>query len=193
MGSFLTFDVNYIDMIVGTTVLILGLKGILNGLIKEVFGLLGLMAGGYAASMFSNEAADFIYKNIIDIENNTLLKLFGFLSIFMIVWVFSTALGFTFSKLSSASGLGFLNRLLGFIIGGGKYFVVISVISVILSDISLIKVNTEKYTSTSLVYPYLLKTGVEVMKLSPKKIDIEKMITPDFVSRTLNFSTEKPT
>ncbi len=38
-------EFNYFDIIVSVIVLFLGLKGIINGFFKELFGLLGIVAG----------------------------------------------------------------------------------------------------------------------------------------------------
>lgn len=51
--------VTWFDIIVIALVLILGIKGILNGLIKEVFGLIGLIGGLIVASRFSDVAEKF--------------------------------------------------------------------------------------------------------------------------------------
>lgn len=41
--------------------LLLGLKGIINGLIKEIFGLLGIIGGVFIASKYATQAAE-LYK-----------------------------------------------------------------------------------------------------------------------------------
>ena len=43
-------EFNYFDIIVSVIVLFLGLKGIINGFFKELFGLLGIVAGIFVAS-----------------------------------------------------------------------------------------------------------------------------------------------
>ena len=43
-------DLNYFDMAVGSIVLLLGLKGLLNGFSKELFGLIGIVGGLFVAS-----------------------------------------------------------------------------------------------------------------------------------------------
>ena len=56
--------VTWFDIIIIALVLMLGIKGILNGLIKEAFGLIGLIGGLIIASRFSDLAGEFITKNI---------------------------------------------------------------------------------------------------------------------------------
>jgi len=115
-------DFNYLDVIISAIVLLLGIKGFMHGFIKEVFGLAGLIGGVYFASRLAGTAADFIDTNFFHLDNIALLKLIGFLAILIIVWLGATILGSIFSKLTSTSGLGFLNRMFGFILGGGNIF-----------------------------------------------------------------------
>lgn len=171
--DFAVTDFNYFDVTIGAIVLILGIKGLINGFIKEVFGLVGLVAGVYFASRFSETAAAFIDTNFLHLENTSLLKLIGFLAVLTIIWVGATLLGSIFSRLSDASGLGFLNRLFGFIAGGGKYFIIFALIVTALSNVALIKDNLEKYVKESVLYPYLKATGSYLINLDTSALGLD--------------------
>ncbi|MCD6654846.1 MAG: CvpA family protein [Sulfurovum sp.] len=170
--DFAITDFNYFDVTIGAIVLILGIKGFISGFIKEVFGLLGLVAGVYFASRLAENAAKVIDTNFLHLENTSLLKLIGFLAILTIVWLGATLLGSLFSKLSDASGLGFLNRLFGFIAGGGKYFIIFALIVTALSNVALIKDNLEKYVKESVLYPYLKATGSYLIDLDTSTLGL---------------------
>lgn len=165
MESFSMMDFNYFDVTIAAIVLILGIKGFMQGFIKEVFGLLGLVGGVYFASRLSDKAATFIDTNFLHLENASLLKLIGFLAILIVIWFSATILGSIFSKLTSESGLGFLNRLFGFIAGGGKYFLIFALIVTALSNVTLVKDNLEKYVNDSVLYPYLKEAGSYLINL----------------------------
>ncbi len=167
MENFSMMDFNYFDVTIAAIILILGIKGFLQGFIKEAFGLVGLVAGVYFASRLSDTAANFIDTNFFHLENQSLLKLIGFLAILTIIWLGATILGAIFSKLTSQSGLGFLNRLLGFIAGGGKYFLIFALIVTALSNVTLVKDNLEKYVKDSVLYPYLKQSGSYLINLDP--------------------------
>ena len=171
--DFAVTDFNYFDVTIGAIVLILGIKGLINGFIKEVFGLVGLVAGVYFASRFSETAATLIDTNFLHLENTSLLKLIGFLAVLTIIWVGATLLGSIFSRLSDASGLGFLNRLFGFIAGGGKYFIIFALIVTALSNVALIKDNLEKYVKESILYPYLKATGSYLINLDTSALGLD--------------------
>jgi membrane protein required for colicin V production len=183
MENFSMMDFNYFDVTISAIVLILGIKGFMQGFIKELFGLLGLVGGVYFASRLSDKAATYIDTNFLHLENASLLKLIGFLAILIIIWFSATILGTIFSKLTSESGLGFLNRLFGFIAGGGKYFLIFGLIVTALSNVTLVKDNLEKYINDSVLYPYLKATGSYLINLDTSDLglnvsDTKKVVTP---------------
>ena len=172
MENFSMMDFNYFDVTIAAIILILGIKGFMQGFIKEAFGLVGLVAGVYFASRLAPEAAAFIDTNFFHLENESLLKLIGFLAILMLIWLSATILGSIFSKLTNQSGLGFLNRLFGFIAGGGKYFLIFALIVTALSNVTLIKDNLEKYVKDSILFPYLKETGAYLINLDTSSLGI---------------------
>ena len=185
MENFSMVNFNYFDITIGAIVLILGIKGFMSGFIKEVFGLAGLVGGVFLASRVSGDAASFIDTNFMHIENTALLQLLGFLAILTIVWMSATILGSVFSKLTSMSGLGFINRFLGFVAGGGKYFIIFALIVTALSNISLVKDNLDKYINDSILYPYLLQAGTSIIHLDPKSLGLENSSTAELVTHTV--------
>lgn len=170
--NFSMMDFNYFDVTIAAIILILGIKGFMQGFIKEVFGLVGLVGGVYFASRLSDKAANFIDANFFHIENISLLKLIGFLAILIIIWTGATILGALFSKLTNESGLSFLNRLFGFIIGGGKYFIIFALIVTALSNVKLVKDNLEKYVNDSVLYPFLREAGSYLIKIDTSDMGI---------------------
>ena len=172
MENFSMTDFNYFDVTIAAIILILGIKGFMQGFIKEIFGLVGLVAGVYFASRLAPDAAAFIDKNFFHLENQSLLTLIGFLAILIIIWLGATILGAIFSKLTNQSGLGFLNRLLGFAAGGGKYFLIFALIVTALSNVTLVKDNLEKYVKDSVLYPYLKEAGSYLINIDTSSIGL---------------------
>jgi len=191
MESFSMMDFNYFDVTISAIVLILGIKGFMQGFIKEVFGLLGLVGGVYFASRLSDKAATFIDTNFLHLENASLLNLIGFLAILIVIWFSATILGSIFSKLTSESGLGFLNRLFGFIAGGGKYFLIFALIVTALSNVTLVKDNLEKYVSDSVLYPYLKEAGSYLINLDTSAMGLTVSDTTEITTPAdINASVE---
>jgi membrane protein required for colicin V production len=154
----------------------------MQGFIKEVFGLLGLVGGVYFASRLSDKAAAFIETNFLQLENASLLKLIGFLAILIVIWGAATIVGSIISKLTSASGLGFLNRLFGFVAGGGKYFLIFALIVTALSNVTLVKDNLEKYVNDSILYPYLKEAGSYLINLDTSDLGLTVSDSTELVS-----------
>jgi len=179
MENFSMMDFNYFDVTIAAIILILGIKGFMQGFIKEAFGLVGLVAGVYFASRLSDTAAQFIDTNFFHLENQSLLKLIGFLAILILIWLGATILGSIFSKLTNQSGLGFLNRLLGFIIGGGKYFLIFALIVTALSNVTLVKDNLEKYVKDSILFPYLTEAGAYLINLDASSMGLDLSVNTE--------------
>jgi len=186
MENFTMIDFNYFDITIGTIVILLGIKGFMNGFIKEIFGLAGLVAGVYFGSRFADTAASFINDNFLQMQNPNFLKLLGFLAVLIGVWVGATLVGSILSKLTSVSGLGFINRFLGFIAGGGKYFIIFALIVTALSNVTLVKENLGKYVQHSLLYPYLLKTGSVIIHLDPASIGLGNTTKTQLLKKVAN-------
>jgi len=182
MENFSMMDFNYFDVTISAIILILGIKGFMQGFIKEVFGLLGLVGGVYFASRLSDKAAAFIETNFLQLENASLLKLIGFLAILIVIWGAATIVGSIISKLTSASGLGFLNRLFGFVAGGGKYFLIFALIVTALSNVTLVKDNLEKYVNDSMLYPYLKEAGSYLINLDTSDLGLTVSDSTEVVS-----------
>lgn len=189
MENFSMMEFNYFDVTISAIIIILGIKGFMQGFIKEIFGLLGLVGGVYFASRLSDKAAAFIDENFLHLENTSLLKLIGFLAILIIIWMSATLLGSLFSKLTSESGLGFLNRLFGFIAGGGKYFLIFALIVTALSNVTLVKDNLEKYVSDSMLYPYLKEAGSYLINLDTSAMGLTVSNSTEVV-KEVNASTD---
>ena len=166
--------INYFDAIIGGLILILAFKGFLNGFIKEFFGLLGIVGGVYIASRLVDDVSVFIYDNFLQIDNGATLKLIAFVSVLSIIWISSIILGAVFSKLSEMSGLGFVNRLFGFIVGGGKYFLIFALIITALSNVTLVQENLGKYVNNSHLYPYLKEAGSFLINIDPTLFENQK-------------------
>ncbi|WP_281950597.1 CvpA family protein [Nitrosophilus kaiyonis] len=160
----------YFDIIVGIIIILLGLKGLIDGFIKEFFGLLGIIGGIYFGSHYSDVVGKFISENIFSIKNPAALNFVGFLLTLGAFWLAMVFIGKLFAKLSSASGMGIIDRLAGFAFGAAKIFLIFSVIAYAISNIEATKKAVDKYTKNSFLYPYMIKTGSYIIKLNPKDI-----------------------
>ena len=65
--------VTLFDVVVVSLVLILGIKGVISGLIKEIFGLVGLIGGIVVASRFAAKAGQIISDKVYKLDGDTVV------------------------------------------------------------------------------------------------------------------------
>jgi membrane protein required for colicin V production len=160
---------NLFDIIVLTLITILGLKGLIRGFIKEVFGLVGIVGGVFVASRISKPVGELI-NNLIPIDNESTRLLFGFIVSIVGFWAIAYLIGIAISKISSLSGLGIFDRLFGFIFGAAKVFLIFSIIIYAISQVEAIKNSLDKKTNGSIMYPILQEAGSYIIKLDTTKL-----------------------
>ena len=160
---------DWIDIAVVALTLILGVKGIINGLIKELFGLIGLIGGLVIATRFSDVAEKFINENIYKFDNSSMLQFVAFVSLWMVFWLICLLIGKFLAKMLALSGLGFLDRLGGFVVGSAKIFLTFAAVLAVASGTG---VNSliEPYVKDSKIYPVLLSAGKWITNIDVKKI-----------------------
>lgn len=163
-------DLNYFDVAVGSIVLLLGLKGLLNGFSKEVFGLIGIVGGVFVASHLGGIIGNFLSDIIFHFESSTAINLVGFIFALGIFWLLMVALGSGFKKLSTLSGLGPLDRVLGFVMGSSKFFFIISIIVYALFSVTAIRENFEGKLSNSIFYKPMFATGDFILHMETDSV-----------------------
>lgn len=152
------------DMVILGITLVLGLKGLFRGLIKEVFGIIGIIGAIFVASRVSADIGNLIAP-ILALENQTTIKLIGFIIALVGFWLVVYLLGVVISKIFSASGLGLFDRIFGFVFGAAKVFLIFSVIAYALYQVKAFKNTIDEKSKGSIVMPYLLSTGAFIIKI----------------------------
>ncbi|TQR33094.1 colicin V synthesis protein [Campylobacter sp. MIT 99-7217] len=170
----------WFDIFVFGFTFLLGLKGIVNGLLKEFFGLLGVLGGFILASKYSKQAADFIENTFHRIDNQDLALFLGFLLVLILVWVFCLILGVLLTKLVKLSGLGFLNRLGGFIFGSAKVFLILAILIYYISTVEFLNQNLHKYTQGGYSLPILTQVGAFIVNDPTVKSSVNSVIQNSF-------------
>ena len=162
-------DFAVFDLIIIAITLILGLKGLFRGLIKEVFGIIGIIGAIFVASRISKEVGDLLAPVLV-LENEATIKLIGFVVSLVGVWLVVYSAGVVISKIFSASGLGVIDRIFGFVFGAAKIFLIFSVISYALYQVQSFKKVIDEKFATSIVMPHLISVGSYIIKLDTNTI-----------------------
>ena len=164
--------INWFDAVVIALIVLFGLRGLANGIIKEIFGILGLIGGLILAVRYKAMAGAWISEKIYNLKSATSVLsgdstelLAGFLAILFGTWIICLILGEIISKFFKWSGLGFVDKLGGFIFSSAKIFLIFAVIATMIKGSALLNEQTKGFFSTSAVYPHLVKVGDWIMQM----------------------------
>ncbi len=176
-------EFNTFDIVVSILILFLGLKGIINGFFKELFGLIGIIGGIFIASRVGENVGQLINNSLLKFENSAAINFTGFLVTLGLFWLFMIGIGLIFKKLSLLSGLGLFDKILGFIFSAGKFFLIAAVILYSTYNIKVMRPNLDKMMQNSILFPVLVEAGGFIMKLDPTELSNE-------INATLSESSE---
>ncbi len=183
-------NVNIFDLVVVFLIVVLGLKGLFSGFVKEFFGLVGIVGGVFIASRLSKTTGEMV-NGFIPMENDNTILLAGFVLVLIIVWIIAYFLGTVLEKMFKMSGLGIFDRILGLIFGAGKIFLLFAIISYAVSQVKVINDNLEPKLQTSMVFPILKEAGKYIIKLDTSDIQKEVSKKLDEVVDTTKQSIEE--
>lgn len=167
-------EINYFDVIVGSVILLLGLKGALNGFFKEAFGLIGIIGGIFIASRLGDPVGRFLNELLFNFENNSAIAFSGFLIVLAVFWSIMIGIGITFKQLTILSGLRPIEKALGFFLGASKFFFIGAVIAHAVYNIQALKTTIDETSlKTSVLFPILTEAGSYIMKIDPVQVSQE--------------------
>ncbi|MGH7930295.1 MAG: CvpA family protein [Candidatus Binatia bacterium] len=109
---------NWIDLALLVVLLLFGLRGYFRGLFREVFSLLGLVAGLIGASRYAELLSGFV-ATYWDAPS-LVLKGTSFVICFFVIYVFFNLIGWLLHRSAKALFLQTVNRFGGILLGVGK-------------------------------------------------------------------------
>ena len=169
-------EFNFIDVAVGALIVLLGLKGLIRGVVKEVFGLISIVGGVYIASKYAFDFGEYINNNFAPIEKDGAKSLIGFLSLFISFWAIIQIAGTIFSKMLKVSGLGFVDKIGGMLVGSLKVFFIFSIIAYGFGSVKFIQEAFKQRLQNSYLYPILYKSGSYILNSDALPVDIKEKV-----------------
>lgn len=166
-------NVSLLDLVSISLILFLGIKGVLRGFVKEVFGLIGIIGGIYIASKYAQAGGEYLDANFLNLQNKASVYLIGFIAVLILFWIVATFVGSMLGKLVNSSGLGIVDKILGFIVGGAKIFLIFSVIIYVLSSIGIFKSSLNSIFEGSMMYPIYKDVGSKIVQIDPAQLSQE--------------------
>jgi membrane protein required for colicin V production len=158
-------EFNYFDLVASVIILFLGLKGVMNGFFKELFGLVGIIGGIFLASRIGDSVGQKLSDLIFNFQNEAGVNFSGFLITLTTFWMLMLMVGYVFKKLSSLSGLGVIDKILGFAFGASKFFLIASIIAYATYNIKAIRSGLDSASNNSIIFPIMVETGGYIMKI----------------------------
>jgi membrane protein required for colicin V production len=122
---------NYIDYAIVATVAFFTVKGLVRGVLQETFGFIGLIISLIIATKFMSNASAWLDK-IFDIPP-TLSTVLGFLVIFIALILATQTIIHFLRKLARYSFLGWLEKLVGGMVGFLKGGIITSLLLIFIS------------------------------------------------------------
>jgi membrane protein required for colicin V production len=145
------YDMTWVDIVIIVITLGLVIHGIVFGLIRGLFDIVGIIAGYLLAVHYSSTL--------------NMPSVLAFILVFVVVVVVISILGRIISKLVHVTPIGLIDRLLGGVLGLAKAFVVsfVFVLVVLLIHKSNIAIMESEIAS------WVLKGGLTASHIMPKK------------------------
>lgn len=167
-------DFNYFDIVLFVIILFLGLKGVINGFFKELFGLIGIVGGIFLASRIGDSVGQVISDYIFKFQSSSAISFSGFLFTIILFWLLMLGVGMSLKKLSIVSGFGIFDKILGFLFSASKFFLITSVIVYAAYNVKATRATIDSFMKNSILFPTMITTGSYIMKLEP--VDVEQAI-----------------
>jgi membrane protein required for colicin V production len=183
-------EFNYFDLVAASIILLLGLKGVLNGFFKEVFGLIGIIGGIFIASRAGDSVGQYLNDIIFKFDSQSAISFTGFLATLAIFWIIMIALGYAFKKLTDLSGLGIFDKILGFVFGASKFFLIAAVIAYAVYNIKSLRPTLDSALKNSVLFPVMVEAGAFIMKIDPANVSDKINDTIDQGTEMINEKTQ---
>jgi len=115
-----------IDIIILIVIAIGGLVGLMKGFIKQLASTLGLIVGLLVAKALYTSLAERLCPTIT--HSMTVAQILSFVVIWIAVPLLFTIVASLLTKLMETVSLGWLNRIMGFVLGVFKYILLLSLL-----------------------------------------------------------------
>lgn len=119
-----------LDIILLVLIGIGAVLGFMKGFLRQLAGLLGLVAGLLVAKALYVHVADEVFSQVTD--NMGLARGLAFVAIWLLVPLLFLLVASLLTKLMEAVSLGWINRLLGAVLGGLVHALVLSLLVCVL-------------------------------------------------------------
>ena len=140
------------------------IRGIFRGLLKEIFSLVGVLGGFYAAYTYYMLAAKLLSRWI---TNPVYLNLLSFMIIFCVVFIIISILGVIINYILKIAFLGWVDRICGAGFGALKG---VLIVSVLLIALTVFLPKGSPVLKNSLLSPYVTAVSEKMARVVSKNM-----------------------
>ena len=166
------------DITVLAIIGILTIFGLYNGMAKQLFGFVGLVAGYMLAMRYYQQCS-----KLLTSFHPGLAKAISFMAIFIACILIAHIIGWIVGRFINTSGLGFLNRLSGGLLGFLKGYFIVAVAVVVLT--AFLPAKSGLFNKSSTIKYILPVTSIfkkvsreEIKAKYNEKVGKEKPVSP---------------
>ncbi len=156
---------NWLDYVFLFFILVFSIQGLSEGFARLVVGLAAAIAGLFVASWTYGVAAAYLLPFV---SSRSVANVLGFVLIFIAIQILGAIVGRMLHKLFKWTGLGWLDRLLGFAFGSLKAILVGIVLVLILTAFPMKPVPDA--VSRSRIAPYLIGAAQAISYIAPREL-----------------------
>ena len=155
---------HFIDIGVIVIVALLGVRGLRNGLIHEIMGVVGVVLGIYFASKYCIEGAYYLELAGLKFENKHVLWMLSFILILAVIWIGSLVIGSIIARfIVVLPEIAIVNYCGGYVFATLKYFVILCVVVYGLTQVSFLKDPIQSLTKGTKTYPMMYEVAEKIM------------------------------
>ena len=163
---------NYIDIVIAVFFIYGVFKGFLNGIIKEITGIISLIGGVFIAINFSEYLKPIIKQRISTSED--FLPILVFAIVFFVSFLLLRFFGYFLDKIVNTLSLGLVTKFIGGVFGGFKIILIFSFLFYMIDDYKIITKKTMK--ESQLLIPIQQITKIIIPKINKHQEEIVKQV-----------------
>lgn len=177
--------INPVDIGVAVIIAFCVVRGFFRGFIKEVFSLIGALAGFYVACIYFTDAAKLLIRWAPTLPY---LNIISFIAIFIGVFILISLLGVGIKYLLNIVFLGWVDRVCGVLFGAGKG---VLICSMVLLALTAFMPQFESMIKSSTLAPETMRISEEMISIVPPAVKRQFLDKIEVFKKT--WQTEKKT
>ena len=156
---------NIFDIVVIALILLLSIRGLLEGFTKELFSAIGLIGGVFVASYFHKSVAEYVSNNFLNSVSIKLLNIISLIVIFIVFFYLVKLISKGVQLIGKDETLSATSRLGGMLVKMLKLFFIFSLIVYAFSTKPQVTEKFKETLANSKIFPLLKNTGAAILDM----------------------------